>query len=372
MTRLARAIADSGRSLPALARAASIPLDRITVLAAGDAQPTYGELRALAKALKRTVVDLSNTDETQPAGRAEILFRTVMNQVPAASQVSSKIDQLIAFHAPSEERVSWISHMPKTHRTRDDAENAAIAFRRHYYKNDQLGPIVDLPDVLDDLGVIQFIINGERIEGASSIVDGVPFVFVSPRFPPRMLFTLGHELGHLIVHQDADFAAADEDMTENQAKGSQGKDEERYCHWFASSLLLPANGLGLALKRFRENNGITKDELGDVEILFLSHLFGVSFFAAANRCEELTLIPRGAALSLYQTLSEDYKNPEARAAEVGFPQRERLRFPDIPQVLVGRVLQAIKKGEVSIGKAASLLNVSLRDLMAKNVDTPPS
>jgi Zn-dependent peptidase ImmA (M78 family) len=295
-----------------------------------------------------------------------------MNQVPAASQVSSKIDQLLAFHATPEHPSSWIADMPRTHRTRADADVAATAFRKNYFNDDQLGPMLNLPEVLDELGVVQLFISGERIEGASSIVEGVPFVFVSPRFAPRMLFTLGHELGHLIVHQDDDFAAADEELAESSAKGSQGQQEERYCHWFASSLLLPAHGVGMSLKRFRANNGISGDAIGDVEILFLSHFYGVSFFAAAHRCEELALLPRGGALSLYQALTKEYKNPEARAAEIGFPQRERLRFPDIPQVLVEKVLQAIQKGEVSIGKAASLLNVSLRSLMAKNADNLPS
>ena len=181
---------------------------------------------------------------------------------------------------------------------------------------------------LDSLGVVQIIIHGERIEGASSIVGGTPFIFISPRFSPRMLFTLGHELGHLIVHQDSDFAAADEDAGEQaQAKGSQDPREEKYCQWFASSLLLPPAGVGVALKRFRQRNAIESESIGDVELLFLAHFYGISFFAAANRCEELDLLPKGGALSLYQRILKDYKNPEERALEVGFPAREKLDFP---------------------------------------------
>jgi Zn-dependent peptidase ImmA (M78 family) len=367
---LAKVIQESGRTYEALAKATSLSVDRIIQLANEESEPSYAELRALAKALKRSVSDLAV--ERRGEGQAAVLFRSVMNQMPEASQFSQRIDQLLAF-SPSAHNESWIEGMPRKHRSQADAEETARAFREHHVNDDQLGPLQQLPRILDSLGVVQIIINGERIEGASSIVGGTPFIFISPRFPPRMLFTLGHELGHLIVHQDSDFAAADEEAGDQpQAKGSQDPREEKYCQWFASSLLLPRAGVGAALKRFRQRNGIESDSIGDVELLFLAHFYGVSFFAAANRCEDLHLLPKGGALSLYQRLIEDYKNPEERAVEVGFPAREKLDFPRIPKAIVGKVLGAIQRGEISIGGAASLLNVSLRDVMAKKADSLPS
>jgi Zn-dependent peptidase ImmA (M78 family) len=370
MKSLASVIRDSGRSYEALARATSIPVERVTRLATEESEPTYAELRALAKALKRSVSELAMERATE--GQTAMLFRSVMAQVPAASQVSQRIDQLLAF-SPSARSRTWIEGIPKRHRSRKDAEQAARVFREHYANNDQLGPLQHLPQILDSLGVVQIVIHGERIEGASSIVNGTPYIFISPRFPPRMLFTLGHELGHLLVHQDSDFAAADEELGDQpQAKGSQDPREERYCQWFASSLLLPAAGMGTALKRFRQRNDIKSESIGDIEVLFIAHFYGVSFFAAASRCEDLDLLPRGAALSLYQRLLEDYKNPEERAAEAGFPAREKLTFPRIPQVILGKILDSIQRGELSIGKAADLLNISLRDVMMKKADALPS
>jgi len=370
MKSLAKAIRESGRSLEALAKAASLSVERIIQLANEESDPSYAELRLLAKALKRNVSDLAVEKERD--GQAALLFRSVMNEIPEASQVSQRIDQLLAF-SPSNRHRSWIEGMPRTHRSRQDAEYAAQSFREHHVNDDQLGPLQQLPRILDALGVVQIIIHGERIEGASSIVDGTPFIFISPRFPPRMLFTLGHELGHLIVHQDGDFAAADEETGDQpQAKGSQDPREEKYCQWFASSLLLPSAGIGAALKRFRARNGIETDGVGDLEVLFLATFYGVSFFAAANRCEELNLLPKGGALSLYQGVTKDYKNPEQRATEVGFPAREKLDFPRIPHAVIGKITDAIQRGEMSIGRAASLLNVSLRDVMATKADSLPS
>jgi Zn-dependent peptidase ImmA (M78 family) len=367
---LAKVIRESGRSHEALAKAASISVDRVMQLANDEAEPTYAELRALAKALKRNVADLSVDRGSE--GQAALLFRSVMTQMPEASQVSQRIDQLLAFSPRGHSR-SWIEGMPRKHRSRADADDAASAFRRHHLNDDQLGPLHHLPRILDSLGVVQIIIHGERIEGASSIVGGTPFIFISPRFSPRMLFTLGHELGHLVVHQESDFAAADEETGDQpQVKGSQDPREEKYCQWFASSLLLPRAGVGAALKRFRQRNAIASDSIGDVELLFLAHFYGVSFFAAANRCEELDLLPKGGALSLYQSLLEDYKNPEERARDVGFPARDTLDFPRIPRAIVGNIVDAIQRGEISIGRAASILNVSLRDVMTRKADSLPS
>ena len=188
MKSLAAVIRESGRSYEALARATSIPVERITQLANEGSEPTYAELRALAKALKRSVSDLAVERATE--GQTAILFRSVTTQVPAASQVSQRIDQLLAF-SPSARSRTWIEGIPKKHHSRKDAEQAARAFREHYLINDQLGPLQHLPQILDSLGVVQVIIHGERIEGASSIVNGTPYIFVSPRFSPRMLFTLG-------------------------------------------------------------------------------------------------------------------------------------------------------------------------------------
>lgn len=370
MKSLAKVIRESGRSYEALAKATSLSVETIAQLANEELEPSYAELRALAKALRRNVSDLAL--ERGGQGQAEVLFRSLANQMPEASQVSQRIDQLLAF-SPSARNQSWIEGMPRKHWSRGDADEAARAFRQHHLSDDQLGPLEHLPRILDSLGVVQIIIHGERIEGASSIVDGTPFIFISPRFPPRMLFTLGHELGHLIVHQDSDFAATDEDSGDQpQAKGSQDPREERYCHWFASSLLLPRAGVGAALKRFRQRNGIDSESIGDVELLFLAHFYSVSFFAAANRCEELDLLPMGGALSLYQRLVEDHKSPEKRATEVGFRARETLDFPGIPKAIFGKMIDAIRRSEISIGRAASLLNVSLRDVMAKKADSLPS
>jgi Zn-dependent peptidase ImmA (M78 family) len=354
---VAAMIAASGRSRRTLAKATGISEVRLAEIVDENSDPTYEELRALAKALKTSVGALV---APPVEGKAAVLFRSHAG-IPETTRVSSRVDQILGMRN-ERNHLAWISKLPAEHSTRADAEYAAQVFRSEFFGDDQFSPLLGLPALLDDMGVIVLLSEGERIEGASAIADGFAFVFLSPRFRPRMLFTCAHELGHLVSNGGHDFGTVDEpDTLAFAAKSTNG--EERYCDWFASSLLLPKRGVGLALKKFREIHGVHDGDLGDVDILFVSHVYGVSFFVAAKRCEDMGLLPRGGALALYRKLQDEHGSPEKRAAEAGLPERPSFELPKVPRALLGEVVSAIQGGELSIGKAASLLNVSIRDVL---------
>ena len=115
--------------------------------------------------------------------------------------------------------------------------------------------------------------------------------------PPRMLFTLAHELGHLLSHHDLseDFAFLGQGFAcrVGVSVGAQGRRTIR-----ARICFVPAHACGWSRDRSEENPGAAHikggETLGDVEVLFLSRIYGVSFAAAAKRCEDLRLFtPRG-------------------------------------------------------------------------------
>jgi hypothetical protein len=97
--------------------------------------------------------------------------------------------------------------------------------------------------------------------------------------------------------------------------------------------------------------------VGDVEILYLARYYSVSFEVAARRCEQLELIPRGAAIGLYQTISDHHGNPERRADEVGIEPRQQVDIPTSAW-LMNLAREKISHGELSIGRAAEILNAS--------------
>src|SRR5262249_26769155 len=156
------------------------------------------------------------------------------------------------------------------------------------------------------------------------------------RFPPRMLFTLAHELGHLLAHLAAasDAIYADEAPEDESYRGSSPRTKlERYANRFAAALLLPKQGVGVALRTIHDTFSRRSADLTDVDILYVSRIFGTSFQVTANRCEQLTLLPQGGAISLYEELKARHGNPEKRADDLGLPARERFWIPAVPQAL---------------------------------------
>ena len=114
----------------------------------------------------------------------------------------------------------------------------------------------------------------------------------------------------------------------------------------------------------------SQPELGDLEILLLSRIYGVSFYAAARRCEDLELLPKGGAASLEEKLNREFGSPEQRAKAVNLPERPFVEFPRIPEQLLDcRDCGKVKSGDMSVGRVSSILGISIADLIASNSPT---
>ena len=129
---------------------------------------------------------------------------------------------------------------------------------------------------------------------------------------------------------------------------------------------MPRQGLGITLRKIREMQQRPNKELGDLELLLLSRIYGVSFYAAAKRCEDLQLLPRGGAASLTESLTKEYGSPEKRAEAANLPPRPKSEFPKMPAPLLKAALDKVRSGQISVGKASSILGLSIADLLAAN------
>jgi Zn-dependent peptidase ImmA (M78 family) len=352
---------------------AGIELARLRELQDG-AEPSLSELRQLAGALR---IPISTLTAPTTENRAHLLFRSAPVNGKGVSTISrdllsDKLDAslgVLSTKTIEPDLAHWREAFEIGMNTPATAERNAKIFRQVFCGGDQLGPLLSLPQlVADRLGVMLFVVRSSEFDGASAFLDGAPFIFVSARFPPRMLFTLAHELGHLLAHHDPNepFAAIDEDV---ENKPDSNRLEERYANAFASALLMPSEGFAVALRKIRELAGSPGGDVGDIEINLLSRIYGVSFWAAALRCEALRLIPRGGAAALNERLIKVHGSAEKRAAEVGLPPRPDLHFPPVPRILLEATIQKIRKGELSLGRAASMLELSISDIMAANAPT---
>jgi Zn-dependent peptidase ImmA (M78 family) len=334
-----------------------------------SSEPNLNELRVLADFFR---IDLRDLLPPHPHHQSvDLLFRSSGKDVDEVT--SSALSRRIGYSIEllGEQGVtpasSWIYKFRREGKTYIDAEHNAELFRAVFLDGDQVMPLHSLPKIaINEMGVLMFLVRSGRFEGASAYVDGLPFIFLAESFGPRMLFTLAHEIGHLIGHHDPhqSFAIVDA-QTEKRTRDSKNT-TEFYAHAFASCLLMPKSGIGVTLRKIREMLEGSNKELGDLEILLLSRIYGVSFYAAARRCEDLNLLPRGGAASLNETLNKEYGSPEKRAEAANLPARADLVFPKMPPALLKAATEKVRAGVISIGKASSILGLSIADLLAAN------
>ncbi|MBP2292669.1 ImmA/IrrE family metallo-endopeptidase [Azospirillum rugosum] len=360
--------------VPKLSASTGISVERLSALASG-AEPSLGELRKLSAALRLSINDFAPPNKTERD--VNLLFRRAPvtgDEVPSTAilgmskKMASSLDLL---KKESSRAPQWFSEFKHHDNSVASAEENAFIFRSIFCGGDQLSPLLSLPRIAaEHMGAMVFVIRNSDLDGASAYFDGLPFIFVSARFRGRMLFTLAHEIGHLVAHHDPaqSFAIIDELIDVEGANPSQ-PDAERYADAFASALLMPSPSIGIALKKIRDIAKVSSDEVGDLELNYLARIYGVSFWAAAKRCEDLGIIPRGGAVSLNDYVKKKYGSAEKRAEEAGLPPRPEIDFPSVPRPLLKSAVEKVRAGELSIGRAAEIIGLSIADLITANAPT---
>jgi Zn-dependent peptidase ImmA (M78 family) len=341
--------------------------ERIRAFLAGE-DPTLADLRALARGLKLPL--RSFTSESASKSELGMLFRQTTSSRPdrGVEAAAGFVDAALKLLPPRATRPEWLSRFRFEQETYAEAARIADEFRQMLSSDRLDDPLTDLPRLVIDLGVILGRLETSRFEGASVIADGYPFVFVSPRFSGRMLFTLAHEVGHLITHhRDLDRSVTFDLAGQIGSFSRYRSQSEFFVNAFASVLLLPARGVGKFLQQVRKTLRIANPAVGDVEILYLSRFYGVSFEVAARRCEDLQLLPSGGAKSLADYLRNNFGGPEKRATSLGLPSRAAVHIPRVSENLLKIAVQKVEQGEVSIGWVTDRLNCSINDVYGSHV-----
>jgi Zn-dependent peptidase ImmA (M78 family)/transcriptional regulator with XRE-family HTH domain len=366
MQALIENIKNSGFTLEMIEKKTGIRQERLNSIISGLVEPDMGEVRKISKLLKVSTDFLVSNDKYQ---EINVLFRQAISnerQKQKADIISYMVGNAFTLIGNNPAHNNFFQNFPVLENSFKNARFLAGVFRKSYYKGDFLNPILDLPRlVTEELDCILFVTDlGNDTDGASAIINGVPFIFISPRFEPRMLFTLAHELAHIISHHGSgNFAKIDQHISE---LGRNKFKDEAFANAFASELLMPEEAVGSALQSLRrrfQNTG----PIGDIEIIYLSRFYGVSFEVAAKRCEDVNLLPYGGAFSLSEQIKNDYGSAEKRADELGVPERPKIVFPKVSASLIQSAIDKIESGEISIGKASEILSIPIADLLKKNV-----
>lgn len=369
VTALAAALRGLKVSAEEIANRSRLPLPRVEAIVAGDAA-AMSEVRAIASGLRVPLHLLARKDRASEAPRVRPLFRDTQPGSTAqdltVDKVAAFVDAALAILPERSSLPQWLEPFRTAERTYAEADRLATLFRRMVFREPDEQPANDLLTLLGSLeGVVVARLNYSRYEGVSLVAGNYCFIFVSPRFQGRMLFTAGHELGHVVAHHRGEGPAVLDLPTDIGTFGRRSR-EEAFVDAFSSCLLLPDVGVARSLRMFKEHLGTTADRIDDRELLLLARFYGTSFDVAARRCEDLGLLPPGVGHGLADLLRKQFGSPEKRAEALGLPARADIPFPPISATLAEALSRAINLGEISIGWAADRLGVSIGEILAAN------
>ena len=215
----------------------------------------------------------------------------------------------------------------------EDAEEIADKFREHY-KLSTNQPISDLINILENIGIVIIQIKNQNkqftdFDGLSEVVNNIPIIVILDDIEDgaRQRFTIAHELGHLILD------VKNKDL-----------DEEKLCHRFASSLLMPR---GAVIKEF----GRSRNNISFFELIAFKKEYKVSISATIYRLKDLNIISEYLFKQLNIYLSAN-----------GYKKKEPINITPEESDQLRKIVRRLEiDGIISINKACDLLDISLND-----------
>ena len=353
-----------------IANKSHLLLSRVDAILGGE-KASLAEVRAISAGLRLPMHVLAKGARMEDSG-SELtpLFRRTGPHSEdfdiTVERVASFVEGALSVLPSRNSLPNWLAELDATKTSYEEADRIAKKFRNQIFEFPEDEPANDLPNLIGSLeGIILSPLSYSKYEGVSLIAENYCFIFVSPRFSGRMLFTLGHEIGHLIAHHKYGSVALFESASQIGTFGA-GSLGESFVDAFASCLLLPDVGVAKTLRVVRDHFEIKSKNLTDREILTLARFYGVSFEVAARRCEDLGLLPNGYGHALAAKVKTEFGSAEKRAEQLELPPRIPVKIPKISIGLAKALNRNIRAGEVSLGWASDRLGLSIGEILASN------
>ena len=334
----------------------------------GRSEPRVGTLQSIACAMEVNIQYL-----VEPArGLQAVRFRSI-KRLRSREQILVDVARWLGdFHELESALEDKVDNRLATFTLREspEADRAVVAAAqlREHFGIASGEPIRDICGLLEAQGIKvgSVPIASHDFFGLSvAVADGGPAVVVNTwdRISvERWIFTAAHELGHLVLHlADYDVGSTDEP-----------EDHEKQANTFAAAFLMPEPA-------FREVwDGTYGLSLID-RVLKVKRVFRVSYRTVLHRLSGTGLVQG----NIWARFQQDYQRrhgrtllrvdePEALARDAfraGFPENlaatepEHLSRVDFPgDRLSGLVRRAVEDEQISLGRAAEILRISLQDM----------
>jgi Zn-dependent peptidase ImmA (M78 family) len=202
--------------------------------------------------------------------------------------------------------------------------------------NDTIHNIIQL---LEDkeIKVIEVAEETSLFDGLATVVDGKYYVIVVNKSMPieRKRFTILHELAHLLLNLNH--------LVE--------KEQESFCHSFASEMLLAQRNVIVEFGDKRNN--ISFNELKNIQ-----EKYGISISAIIYKLGEIKIISNEKVTGFYKRLNSDHSLKQA-------VEMSRFEGDESSNRYENLVSRAVSEEFISLSKASSLLQLSIDELKDK-------
>lgn len=333
--RLKRARSAAGLSMKALGQQAGVSANMIKKYEHGESMPSSGVLVKMSRTLKV---------------RNEYFFRPTkyeLNNIEYRKRSSTTVKTLERIKSDILDQAErWMelhNLWPNLPVKEFEIPNFSISKIEKYSQVDLIAQelrdkwklgrvsITNMIDLLESQGIIVIITevdSNDKFDGCQTSLDGKPLVVISSKWPgDRQRFTLGHELGHLILHDLLDPSLS----------------EEHACNYFSGAFLFPKEMVESSLGKKRRN-------LEAQELYLLKKEFGLSMQAIVYRAKFLEIINDSQAKSIII----DFSKKGWRREEPGdaYPREKTQAFEQL-------VFRGLAEDILTESKSAELLGMSL-------------
>lgn len=224
----------------------------------------------------------------------------------------------------------------------------------------RFGAIADLIEARLKVDVLVEAHSGDPLSGATITDRSFPMIFVNSDFPrSRCLFTLAHELGHLLAGHTDDPITLDREL-------SGTTDAERMANAFAAIYLMPEDEVTTAIAEHGRKVST---------LVHLVYSLGVSYESLVYRLHNLRLIDAEVRDQLksvsWSQIVAHLNDPELSLS--GNLNRQEIRqlrdrsnakpVGRPPALLLNRALDGYQKGIISIRPLAALKGVAPDELL---------
>ncbi|HRU38382.1 MAG TPA: helix-turn-helix domain-containing protein [Candidatus Goldiibacteriota bacterium] len=324
----------------------------------GKSEPRASNLYKIAKALGRKMQDL-----LEPIPEiAEVRFRCRKCKSKKEMASREKILSEVKIWLNNFCRLEEIMGDKKTFNFSLTAKEAADPIKaaskaREFFKLDAKSPINDMCGLVESAGIRLYFFDSDldKLFGLSLIHENkYPAIAVNINKDvniERRIFTVAHELGHLLMHKESF----------NVNESIEIKEQEDAADLFAGHFLMPDSAFDM---KWDENRGIHWVD----NVLEIKRYFRVSYKTVLRRMLDKRMVDDS---RVYKNFAQLIKYKYGHDLK-GHYEPFKLENVDFLEVRLNRLVrEAIEKELISVSRAAEILGISLENMLERGRSWDP-